>query len=254
MNQLTKGKSIYFVSDAHFGIPTSEKSRERERFFVQWLDEIKDQASDIYFMGDIFDFWFEYKTVIPKGYTRIFGKMAELSDAGIKLHYFIGNHDMWIFSYFKEELNMKIYRKAVTLKINDKVFFIGHGDGLGKGDYGYKFIKAIFSNRISQWLFRWLHPDIGVGIANYFSGRSRLANMKKESTQIDYHKESLFQFAAEYARINPVDYFIFGHRHIPIEKQINDKSTFINLGDWIHHFSYAVFDGEHAQIKKYSEK
>lgn len=168
------GKKIYFASDFHLGVPTYEKSLEREKKIVKWLDSIKADAEELYLMGDVFDFWFEYKTVAPRGYVRLLGKLAELSDAGIKLFYFTGNHDMWTFDYLKKELNATIYRKPIEQEYNGKKFYIGHGDGLGPGDHGYKFIKKIFASSISQWLFARLHPNFGIGLANYFSKKAEL--------------------------------------------------------------------------------
>jgi UDP-2,3-diacylglucosamine hydrolase len=170
---------IYFASDLHLGVPNKEKSLEREKRFVKWLDEIKSDASAIYLVGDVFDFWFEYKKAVPKGYVRLLGKLAEISDSGIDIHFFTGNHDMWVFDYLEKEINLKIYRKPQEITINGKSFFIGHGDGLGPHDKGYKFIKKIFSNKLCQWLFARVHPNLGISIAEYWSQKSRIANGQK---------------------------------------------------------------------------
>jgi UDP-2,3-diacylglucosamine hydrolase len=188
---------IYFASDFHFGAPSAKQSKERETKFVRWLDEIKNDASEIFLLGDLFDFWFEYKSVVPKGYVRVLGKIAELSDSGIKIHLFTGNHDMWIFNYLPQELGATLYRKPIKRKWNNKSFFIGHGDGLGPGDHGYKFIKKVFANSFCQWLFARLHPNFGIGLANFFSGRSRAINLPKDAVFLGEENEWLVQFCKE---------------------------------------------------------
>ncbi|RLD56640.1 MAG: UDP-2,3-diacylglucosamine diphosphatase, partial [Bacteroidetes bacterium] len=173
-------KKIYFASDFHFGIPDRARSLEREKIFIKWFDEVKDDASQIFLMGDIFDFWFEYKTVVPKGFVRLLGKLAEITDAGIPVSLFRGNHDVWAFNYMEKELNIKLYREPEVMEFSGKKFYLAHGDGLGPGDHGYKFLKKVFACRFNQWLFRWLHPDLGAKMGLYFSKRSRLANVAKE--------------------------------------------------------------------------
>ena len=247
---MTPGKKIYFVSDCHFGVPDHAGSLEREKLLVQLLDEMKKDAEEIILLGDIFDFWFEYRTVVPKGYTRLLGKLAEITDAGIPITYFAGNHDMWIFDYFKKELNINIIRQPITRIINNKKFFIGHGDGLGPTDYGYKFIKKVFASKISQWLFARLHPDFGARLASHFSYKSRIINLAK---QVDLkfipEKERLVIFAKEKLKQEHFDYFIFGHRHIPVALQIADNTWFYHIGNWMVSFSYIVFDGEKPELK-----
>lgn len=249
MEALIKGKKIYFISDAHLGIPDHASSLEREKKLVAWLEMAKTDAAAIYLLGDIFDFWFEYKTVVPRGYTRLFGQIAAITDSGIPMYYFTGNHDMWAFNYFEKELNVKIIRKPVVKIINGLKFYIGHGDGLGPKDYGYKFIKKVFANKVCQWLFARLHPNFAIGLALFFSRRSRYVN---EKTDLVFHgedKERLIIYAKEYLKKETIDYFIFGHRHIPLCLKIAEASTFVNLGDWMNHFSYAVFDGEKVEVK-----
>ncbi len=245
--------NIYFVSDFHLGIPDYESSLQREKKFVKWLDTIKDQASAILLMGDIFDFWYEYKTVVPKGFTRLFGKLAELSDAGINLFLFRGNHDIWAFNYLEKELGVKIYREPVVTTSRGKTFFLAHGDGLGPGDKGYKMLKKVFECRLCQWLYRWVHPDIGARLGLYFSRRSRIANMIKQGKgehKIPLEKEMLYQFTLSESKKNPdIDYFVFGHRHIPLNHPINETTNLVILGDWISHFSYAVFDGKNLKLE-----
>jgi UDP-2,3-diacylglucosamine hydrolase len=232
------------------GVPNREKSLERERLFVQWLNEIKADAEAIFLVGDIFDFWFEYKKAVPKGYVRLLGKLAEISDSGIPIHIFTGNHDMWLFDYLEEEINATIYREPIEVSLKGKRFFIGHGDGLGPGDKGYKIIKKIFENKICQWLFERIHPNLGISIAEYWSKKSRIANGQKDET---YHgeKEWLTQFCKEKKKTIEVDYFVFGHRHLPLEEDLGDNTSYINLGEWVNYNSYAVFDGEKLELKRY---
>lgn len=247
--------NTYFVSDFHLGVPTYEKSLEREKLLVSWLNDIKDDAKEIYLMGDVFDFWFEYKTVVPKGYVRLFGKLVELTDAGIPIYLFRGNHDMWAFDYMEKEVGLELHRAPMIKEINNKRFYIAHGDGLGPGDYGYKFLKKIFEFKFNQWLFRWLHPDLSIKIALFWSRRSRYANISKElDKQFNPDTERLYLFAKnKIYNGEPIDYFIFGHRHIPVDLPIGDKARYVNLGDWIIHFSYAIFDGENLRLEYYKK-
>jgi UDP-2,3-diacylglucosamine hydrolase len=242
---------IYFVSDCHLGVPNHTQSLEREKKFVVWLESIKNTAKEIYLLGDIFDFWFEYRTVVPKGYVRLLGKLAELSDSGIVIHYFTGNHDMWMFDYFPKELNIQIYRTPVLKEYDGKKFYIGHGDGLGPADHGYKFIKRIFSNKVCQWLFARLHPNFGIGIANYFSRKSRVANGVSDEIFLGEEKEHLIQFVKDIQQRNHSDFYIFGHRHLPLDLTISD-ARYINLGDWVSHFTFAVWNGKTLELKKFN--
>jgi len=241
---------IYFASDLHLGVPNREKSLERERLFVQWLDEIKVDAEAIYLVGDVFDFWFEYKKVVPKGYIRLLGKLAEISDSGIPIHFFTGNHDMWLFDYLEKEIKVSIYKDPIKISLKGKQFFIGHGDGLGPGDMGYKIIKTIFRSRICQWLFERIHPNLGISIAEYWSKKSRIANGVKDE-KFYGEDELLTQFCKEKMKTTEVDYFIFGHRHLPLEINLGDNTTYINLGEWVNYNSYAVFDGKKIELKRY---
>ena len=245
------GKKTYFLSDVHLGAPDVSSSLEREKLLVQWLDQVKHDAEDIYIVGDLFDFWFEYKHAIPKGYTRVLGKLAELTDSGINIHFFTGNHDLWMFGYFEKELNIPVYFEPVVKVINGKKFFIGHGDGLGPGDHGYKFIKKLFSNKLAQWLYRLIHPDAGISIASYLSRQSRGANAKELEHFLGDDREWLLIFAKEKLKTEYFDYFVFGHRHLPLDISIG-SSRYINLGDWINYFSYAEFDGENMSLKYFT--
>ena len=241
---------IYFASDLHLGVPDREKSLAREKLFVQWLDKIKSDAEAIYLLGDIFDFWFEYKKVVPKGYVHLLGKLAEISDEGISIHIFTGNHDMWIFDYLETEINANIYREPIQICLKEKHFYIGHGDGVGPGDKSYKIIKKIFQNKLCQWLFERVHPNLGISIAQYWSKKSRIANNEKNRNYYG-DKEWLTQFCKQKMKTIDVDYFIFGHRHLPLEIDLGNQTKYINLGDWINYKSYAVFDGQKLKLKHY---
>lgn len=232
------------------GVPNREKSLVREKLFVQWLDDIKRDAEAIYLLGDIFDFWFEYKKVVPKGYVRLLGKLAEISDSGIPIHIFMGNHDMWFFDYLEDEINAYLYREPIKISLKGKHFFIGHGDGLGPGDNGYKLIKKIFKNKLCQWIFERIHPNLGISIAEYWSKKSRIVNAEKDESFYG-EKEWLTQFCKEKMKTIKVDYFIFGHRHLPLEVDLGNDTTYINLGEWVNYNSYAVFDGNKLELKRY---
>jgi len=242
-------KKIYFASDFHLGVPDAESSLKREKLLVKWLEEIKDDAAEIYLVGDLFDFWFEYDTAVPRGFTRFLGKLAELSDSGIPIHIFTGNHDMWMFGYLEEELNISLHREPIIREYSGKKFYIGHGDGLGPGDHGFKLIKQVFANKVSQWLFAKLHPDWGIKLAQFWSGRSRDSN--DDSKFLGEDGEWLVQYAKEKLGTEHFDFFIFGHRHLPLYMSVGKESFYINLGDWISHNTYAVFDGEKLELKKY---
>lgn len=246
------GEKVYFASDFHLGTPTKEDSLKRELRIVKWLDEIKKDAKAIFLVGDIFDFWFEYNQTIPKGFIRFQGKLIELRDQGIDIYFFTGNHDMWMFSYFEDEFNIPIIRKPITVEINKIKFHIGHGDGLGPGDGVYKILKKIFANKACQFLFNWLHPNIGMGIANAWSKSSRAANNKKEEKSFG-DKEWLIQYCKDVEKENQHNYYIFGHRHLPITHKLSNTSTYINLGEWVNYNTYAVFNGEHTELKTYEE-
>ena len=245
---LETGKKVYFLSDFHLGAPNDTESRKREDRLVRFLQDARKDAGIIFIVGDIFDFWFEYKTVVPKGFVRILGTLAHIADEGIQLHIFTGNHDLWMQDYLSKELNAKLYFEPQTFTIQNKQFLIGHGDGLGPGDEGYKRLKKIFTNPICQWLFRWLHPDAGIQLANYFSRKSRAKTGNADELFLGEDKEWLILYTKEKAKTMAVDYFIFGHRHYAIDLKISDKSRYINLGDWIRLNTYAVFDGTDLQL------
>ena len=246
-------KKIYFLSDFHLGAPDAASSLIREKKIIQFLDEIKKDAAEIFILGDLFDFWYEYKKVVPKGYVRILGKLAELSDSGIFLYFFVGNHDMWMKDYFQKELNIPVYFEPKEFMYNGKKFLIGHGDGLGPGDHGYKFIKKIFRNKACQWVFGILPPYIGMGIAGYFSRKSRAQTGQTDEVFLGEDKEWLIIYSKEILQKQPYDYFVFGHRHLPLDIKLNETSRYLNLGDWIKYNSYAVFDGNDMTLLYYNK-
>ena len=250
--EIASGKKIYFLSDFHLGAPNAEASLVREKLIITFLEEIKTTAAQIFIVGDLFDFWYEYKKVVPKGYVRILGKLAELTDAGIPIHFFVGNHDMWMKDYFQTELNIPVYFEPLAFECNHKKILVGHGDGLGPGDEGYKFIKKIFRNKACTWLFGILPPFVGMGIAHYFSRKSRAQTGQTNEVFLGEDKEWLIVYCKEVLQKEYFDYLIFGHRHLPIDFKLNEKSRYINLGDWIKYFSYAVFDGENVELKYYT--
>ena len=248
---MTAGKNIYFASDFHLGAPDYESSRRREELIVSWLDQIKADCEELFLVGDLFDFWFEYKKAIPKGFVRLQGKIAEFTDAGIPVHVFTGNHDMWMFDYLPQELGVNLYREPIHRTFNGKKFLIGHGDGLGPGDYGYKFIKKVFANRLSQWLFARLHPNLGIRMADYWSGKSRRANRAEDEKFLGAENEWLAIYCREYLKKEHMDYFIFGHRHLPLDLKVGENSRYLNLGEWMNYQTYAAFDGKELALLEY---
>jgi len=237
----SENKKIYFASDQHLGAPTPKASLPREKKFVAWLDTIKEDAGTIFLLGDLFDFWFEYKTVVPKGFVRVLGKLAELKDAGIDIYFFVGNHDLWMRDYFQKELNIPVFHKPQEFEINGKIFLIGHGDGLGPSDHGYKRMKKVFTFPFFKWLFRWLHPDIGVRLGHYFSVKNKLISGDEDARFLGEENEWLALYCRRKLTEKHYDFFIFGHRHLPLEIELNNNSTYINLGDWIQYFTYGEF-------------
>ena len=250
---MTNGKKLYFVSDAHLGLPNEKESLVREKKLVAWLNEIEPTAEAIYLMGDIFDFWFEYKKVVPKGFTRLLGKLAHLTDNGIPVYFFVGNHDLWEYGYFEQEIGLKVFHSPQSLEIDGKRFYLAHGDGLGPFDKGYVWLKKLFTNSVAQWFFRWLHPDIGVGLAHYWSHKSRYAEGEDHLDYLGEEKESLISHSKELLKTSHYDFFIYGHRHVALEKMLSDKTKLIYLGDWLNNFSYAEFDGEQVTLNYFKK-
>lgn len=245
---------IYFASDLHLGLPNRIQSCEREKKFIRWLNHIQKDATELFLLGDVFDFWFEYKKVVPKGYVRVLGKLAEITDQGIPIHFFVGNHDLWMKQYFTEELGVQIYRRPEDFVRHGKTFHIAHGDGLGPGDKTYKWIKKGYTNGVFQWLFHWfIHPNVGVGLGQYISRRKSAISGQRPPKFMGETKEWLVQYAKRKQEESHRDYYVFGHRHLPLEINIDRKATYVNIGDWVSHFSYAVFDGQQLALKYWNE-
>jgi len=252
------GKKIYFASDNHLGAPTKAASLPREKKFVAWLDEVKQDAAAIFLLGDLFDFWVEYRNVVPKGFTRTLGKLAEITDSGIPVYFFVGNHDLWMNGYFEEELNIPVYHKPqeftfeMVAERSRSTFFIGHGDGLGPGDKGYKRMKKLFTNPISKWMFkRLLHPDFAMRLGNYLSVKNKLISGDDDAKFLGEDNEWLVQYCKRKLEDKHRDYFVFGHRHLPLNIDLTQNSKYINLGDWIQYYTYGVFDGEKMELKEF---
>jgi UDP-2,3-diacylglucosamine hydrolase len=247
---LEKGKKIYFASDFHLGAHSAGDRQEREKLIVRWLDEIQMQTASLYLLGDVFDFWFEYRKAVPRGFVRFLGKLAEFSDAGIPVHFFTGNHDVWIFDYLPREIGLTIHRKPYSARINGKNFYLAHGDGLGPGDRRFKLLKQVFTNSFAQWLFGRLHPNLGIALAQRWSLSSRNVHEVPEEFRGE-EGELLLKHSRQVLKQMHYDFFVYGHRHIPVDYPLNAESRYINLGDWISHFTYGVFDGENFALKKY---
>lgn len=230
---------------------TIPRAFHAKKKFVAWLNHIKADAGAIFLLGDLFDFWIDYKTVVPKGFTRTLGKLAEISDAGIPIYFFVGNHDLWMNGYFEEELNIPVFHKPQQFSIGENSFFIGHGDGLGPGDKGYKRMKKVFTNPFCKWMFRWLHPDLGVRLAQYLSVKNKLISGEEDAKFLGKDKEWLVQYCKRKLEQRHFDHFIFGHRHLPLEIALPQGAKYTNLGDWVHYYTYAVFDGTDLELKKW---
>jgi UDP-2,3-diacylglucosamine hydrolase len=243
----TNKKYLYFASDLHLGAPNIEKSKEREKAFIAWLDYISPTAQAIYLLGDIFDFWFEYKMVIPKGYTRLLGKLATLSDAGIEIHFFKGNHDMWVFDYFEKELGLTLHNDEYVFTFENKKFYLHHGDGLGPGDYKYKFLKRFFRSSLCQWLFARIHPNLGMNIASVLSRRSRAHGATHDEIYNGPDNEWLFSYVKEIQLLDTHDYYIFGHRHLPLYLN-HESATYMNTGDWLKYFTFGRYADDQLQL------
>ena len=247
-------KKIYFASDFHLGAPNYKESISREKKIVEWLSEIQVDASELYLVGDVFDFWFEWKHAVPKGYVRILGKLAEMCDQGIPIHFFTGNHDLWTFGYLEKEIGLKIHREPVEVNLQNKLFYIGHGDGLGIGDAKYKVLKKVFTNKTCQWLFSRLHPNLSFGLANFFSSKSRIANKEKDEIFNTEDEEWLTGYSKKILETKHFDYFVFGHRHLPLKIDLTSSSKYINLGEWLKFYSYGVLENGELELKFYKSK
>lgn len=250
---LAPDRRAYFASDFHLGTPTPEASRQRELAVVTWLTTIQADAEVIFLVGDVFDFWFEYKRTIPKGFIRLQGKLAQLTDAGTRIILFTGNHDMWMHDYFTEEMGIPVYREPRRYDIGSKRFLIGHGDGLGPGDFVYKRLKTVFESRLARQLFRWLHPDVGIKLAHAWSRRSRISNETKDEEHfLGEEREWLMQYCLDVEARMHHDYYVFGHRHLPLDLNVSATSRYINLGEWVSAKTYAVFDGADMHLQTWS--
>lgn len=250
-NQLNK--KIYFASDVHLGHPNIEQAKWRELLFVKWLDEVKDDALEIYLVGDIFDFWYEYKKVVPRGFVRTLGKIAEIVDSGIPVHFFTGNHDIWVTDYLPKELGVILHREPIERTLLGKTFYIAHGDGLGPGDYSYKLLKKVFTSKALQWMFSRLHPNFSLWLAHAWSNSSRNYKGVVAESFNGVEGELLYQHSKKVLETKYYNYLIFGHRHLMINMEIGESSKFVNLGDWITNFSYGVFDGNTFELVKFKE-
>jgi UDP-2,3-diacylglucosamine hydrolase len=252
MNLRLQEKKIFFASDFHLGAPDEKSSSDREKKIVRWLNEIESEAAAIFLVGDIFDFWFEYDQVIPKGFIRFLGKIADLREKNIPVFFFTGNHDLWMKDYFTKELGIPVFQNPIEVTIEKHKFLIGHGDGLGPGDNSYKILKKIFTNPVCQWAFKWLHPDIGMRIANKWSSNSRITNIAKNENEFKGDDEWLWAYCKQIEQSKHFDFYVFGHRHLPLNLPVGVKSRYYNLGEWVNHFTYGVFDGKEFEIKKFS--
>jgi UDP-2,3-diacylglucosamine hydrolase len=248
------GKKIYFASDFHFGVPNHTISLEREKKVVAWLESIKSDAECVFLLGDLFDFWFEYNKTVPKGFVRFLGKLAELQDQGISIKIFTGNHDLWMFEYFPTEIGAQIFNDPILLKIGETKLLLGHGDGLGPGDKTYKLLKKVFTSSLCQWLFARIHPNLGITLAHRWSRNSRISNMKLEEKFQGEEREFLLAWCKELEKTEHHDYYVFGHRHLPLDLKVGDSSRYINLGEWVHFSPYAEFDGNKMEIKSFQLK
>ncbi len=250
---MNNNKKIYFLSDAHLGLPNHKESLVREKLLVEWLETVRKDAEEIFLVGDIFDFWFEHKRVVPKGFTRFLGKLSEVCDSGIPVHFFTGNHDLWIFGYLPAETGVILHREKFICERSGKRFLIAHGDALGPKDKSFKLLKKLFLNKICQWFFKRLHPNFTMWIGINWSKGSRYNDKSENLRFLGEDKERLIAYAKRKLSQEYYDYFIFGHRHVPYEFKLGEKTKFINLGDWITNFTYAEFDGKDLNLKYYKK-
>ncbi|MEL0318239.1 MAG: UDP-2,3-diacylglucosamine diphosphatase [Flavobacteriaceae bacterium] len=252
--KLPKDKKVFFASDQHFGAPTAEESKIREACFINWLASIENEASALFLLGDLFDFWFEYKKAVPKGFIRVLGKLAQLVDQGIGVYFFVGNHDLWMEDYFEKELGITVYKQPQDITIEGVNFYLGHGDCLGPDDKGFKRLKKVFTHPVAKRLFHAIHPDIGLRLGQYLSLRNKKLSGAQNPPYRGAEQEWLVHYARQKLQEQHRDFFLFGHRHLPLEIELTSQSKYINLGDWVHHFSYAVFDGKEIELKKWNTK
>ena len=248
---MIQNKYIYFASDFHLGYPDYEHSKERENLLIEWLISIKDTCEELFLVGDVFDFWYEYKWVVPKGYVRFLAKLAEFTDSGIPVHMFQGNHDTWLSDYLPKEIGVQMHGKPVIREFGDKKLYIHHGHALGKYDKGMNFLNAIFNNRFLQWWFSRIHPNAAFGFAHAWSSHNRRKKVYESENYLGDDKEWLFKHSKDVLKTTHYDYFIFGHRHVAIDRPLQDNSRYVNLGNWITNTTYAVFNGSELELKMY---
>jgi UDP-2,3-diacylglucosamine hydrolase len=251
---MAASRKTYFASDIHLGSEIFESPKETEKRFVRWLDSIREEVDALYLLGDIFDFWFEYKKVVPRGFTRFLGKIAELSDRGVEIHFFTGNHDIWVFDYLPQETGVIVHKEPLITEMNGKTFYLAHGDGLGDDSRSFRIIRSIFHNRICQILFACFPPRLGIGFAHWWAKHNRKRDIAHPAPYFGEDKEHLVLFAKKQILKYPdIDYFIFGHRHILLDLMLNRKTRMMIIGDWMQYFSYAVFDGEELTLCQYAD-
>ena len=253
LNFHLRGKKIYFASDFHLGAPDRETSKAREAKIIRWLESVRKDAAAVFLVGDIFDFWFEYREVIPKGFIPFISKISQLREEGIPILFFTGNHDLWKKDYFTQELGIPVYSHPIELMVDGKKILVGHGDGLGPGDQTYKLLKKVFTNPVAQWLFRWLHPDLGIRLAKAWSGHSRITNIEKNENHFLGDDEWLWQYCKELEAKVHHDLYIFGHRHLPLELEVSDNSTYFNLGEWVSQYTYLELSESETRLKHFEE-
>lgn len=251
MNIKLHQKKLFFASDFHLGAPDDNSSRLREEKIIRWLDEIQNEAAAIFLVGDIFDFWFEYDKVIPKGFIRFLGKIAQLREKGIPIFFFNGNHDLWMDDYFTKELGIPVFDHPIEVVVENKKFLVGHGDGLGPGDRQYKILKKIFTNPVCQWLFKWIHPDLGIRLAQTWSRSSRITNLQNNENEFKGEDEWIWSYCKQVEKNKHFDFYIFGHRHLPLELPVGSSSRYFNLGEWVTQFTYGIYNGSSFEIKKF---
>lgn len=251
MNIKLHQKKIFFASDFHLGAPDHASSKSRESKIIRWLDSIQNEAAAIFLVGDIFDFWFEYDKVIPKGFLRFLGKIAHFREKGIPIFFFKGNHDLWMDDYFTNELGIPVFDHPIEVLVENKKFLIGHGDGLGPGDKQYKVLKKIFTNPVCQWMFKWIHPDLGIRLAHKWSLNSRITNLQNNENEFKGDDEWIWTYCKQIEKNQHFDFYIFGHRHLSLDLPVGNSSRYFNLGEWVTQFTYGVFDGSSFEIKKF---
>lgn len=250
---MTANKNIYFASDFHLGYPDHQYSLIREKLLVSWLDSIKNDTGELFLVGDVFDFWFEYKWVAPKGFVRFLSKIAEFTDAGIPVHMFRGNHDMWFKDYLIKEIGVQIHNEPIQREYNGKKLYIHHGHALGNYDKGMNFLHAIFDSKFLQWMLSRVHPNATFSVAHSWSAHNRRKKVYESENYLGDDMEWLLKYSNDILKQEHFDYFIFGHRHVALDKKITEKSRYINLGNWITNTTYAVFDGNLLELKMFDK-